>query len=58
MNIILFDQTEAYRQIESGLRCPVCGDQMEVVQHGMRRILECQSSVTVLGGLAGTASGG
>ena len=58
MNIILFDQTEAYRQIESGLRCPVCGDLMEVVQHGGRWFLECQSCVTVFGGFSGTASGG
>ena len=58
MNIILFDQPEAYRQIEAGLRCPVCGDQMEAVQHGGRWFLECQSCVTVFGGFSGTASGG
>lgn len=58
MNIILFDQSEAYRQIEAGLRCPVCGDQMEAVQHGGRWFLECQSCVTVFGGFSGTASGG
>lgn len=58
MNIILFDQPEAYRQIEAGLRCPVCGDQMEAVQHGGRWFSECQSCVTVFGGFSGTASGG
>lgn len=58
MNVILFDQPEAYRQIEAGLRCPVCGDQMEAVQHGGRWFLECQSCVTVFGGFSGTASGG
>lgn len=58
MSLILMDQLAAYRQVESGLRCPVCGDHMEAVQHGGRWFLECQSCVTVFGGFSGTASGG
>lgn len=58
MNIILFDQPEAYRQVESGIRCPVCGDRMEAINHHGKWFLECVSCVTVFGGFSGTASGG
>lgn len=58
MKVILFDQPGAYRQIERGLRCRVCGEPMETVQRAGRWFLECQSCVTVFGGFSGTASGG
>lgn len=58
MKVILFDQPGAYRQIERGLRCRVCGEPMEAVQRTGRWFLECQSCVTVFGGFSGTASGG
>ena len=58
MNIILIAQPEAYRQVESGIRCPVCGDRMEAINHHGKWFLECVSCVTVFGGFSGTASGG
>ena len=58
MNIILFDQPEAYRQIEAGLRCPVCGAPMEAVQRSDSWFLECQECVTVFGGFSGSKAGG
>lgn len=58
MNVIYINQKEVYRQLESGIRCPVCGDRMEAVAHQGRWFLECTSCVTVFGGFPGTALGG
>ena len=56
MSLILMDQLAAYRQIESGLRCPVCGAPMEAVQRSDSWFLECQECVTVFGGFSGFPS--
>lgn len=58
MELILINQPEAYRQIEDGLRCPVCGERMETTTHNGHWFLECRECVTVFGGFSGTATGG
>ncbi len=58
MSLIWMDQLAAYRQIESGLRCPVCGAPMEAVQRSDSWFLECQECVTVFGGFSGSKAGG
>lgn len=58
MSLIWMDQLAAYRQIESGLRCPVCGAPMEAVQRSDSWFLECQECVTVFGGFSGSKTGG
>lgn len=58
MQIIVIDQPEAFRQLEDGLRCPVCGERMEVTLHAGHWFLECTECVTVFGGFSGSVAGG
>lgn len=58
MSLIWMDQLAAYRQVEYGLRCPVCGAPMEAVQRSDSWFLECQECVTVFGGFSGSKAGG
>ena len=58
MQIIVIDQPEVFRQLENGLRCPICGAPMESTVHNKRWFLECLECVTVFGGFSGSAAGG
>lgn len=58
MSLIWMNQLAAYRQVEYGLRCPVCGAPMEAVQRFDSWFLECQECVTVFGGFSGSKAGG
>lgn len=58
MDIIYINQWKAYRQVEAGIRCPLCGEEMEVIQHKGHWYLECKNCVTTFGSFIGCDSGG
>lgn len=58
MSVVFLNQPAMYRQLEQGLRCPVCGAPMETVQRSDNWFLECQECVTVFGGFSGSKAGG
>ncbi len=58
MNLILLNYSGLYRQMEYGLRCPVCGAPIEAVKRSANWFLECQECVTVFGGFSGSKAGG